>query len=62
MVRPIATAIAAGYSHTSVITCDGAVLVWVSADPGCKAQEVLGALAGVFLISESSMHLHVSRA
>ncbi|MEW5312301.1 MAG: hypothetical protein WDW38_003944 [Sanguina aurantia] len=54
MVRPVATAIAAGYSHTSVITRDGAVLVWASADPGPRVQEVLGALAGKRVVSLST--------
>ena len=45
VVRPAAVAVAAGFSHTTVITSSGSVLVWASEDPD-RLQEVLGDLAG----------------
>ena len=45
VVRPLAVAVAAGFSHTTVLTSSGSVLVWASEDPD-HPREVLGDLAG----------------
>ncbi|GIL71989.1 hypothetical protein Vretifemale_2403, partial [Volvox reticuliferus] len=46
VVRPEAALVAAGYSHTTVVTRSGEVLCWRSADPALRPQEVGGPLAG----------------
>lgn len=49
MARPLAAYVAAGVSHTSVLTATGAVLVWRSDDPQLLVREVQGGLAGGWL-------------
>ncbi len=49
VVRPVAVAVAAGFTHTTVVTRTGCTLVWWSADPALRVQEVQGPLAGAHL-------------
>eukprot|EP00798_Chlamydomonas_sp_ICE-L_P029260 gene29260-12503_t len=46
VARPFALEVAAGYTHSSVITRGGTVLLWYSADPLLKVQEVAGPMGG----------------
>ncbi|GLI64055.1 hypothetical protein VaNZ11_007220 [Volvox africanus] len=51
VVRPEAALVAAGYSHTTVVTRSGDVLCWRSADLALRPQEVGGPLAGKRVVS-----------
>lgn len=54
VTRPHAVSVAAGYSETTVLTRDGALLVWRSGDPSLRLTEVNGPLAGVRVVSVSA--------
>lgn len=54
MMKPHAVAVAAGFTHTTVLTRDGALLVWLSEDPGLRVHEVKGGLAGKRVVSVCS--------
>ena len=50
MSRPSVDRIAAGGSHSCVLTSDGVLLAWWSADPDLVAFEVGGVLAGLRVV------------